>query len=106
RQRALEIESLAMVFVAEASRRSARPVVAISPPAVDLLRHYSWPGNVRELRNVMERAVVLCSDDLITPEHLPVEKMGEMVAIHLSRRTGRPTEVPPPELAPSSSRPT
>jgi len=34
------------------------------------LLQYPWPGNVRELENVMRRAMVLCSDHLITPAHL------------------------------------
>jgi DNA-binding NtrC family response regulator len=35
------------------------------------LRAYDWPGNVRELRNVIERAVVLCTGSAISPENLP-----------------------------------
>ncbi|HEY1790766.1 MAG TPA: sigma 54-interacting transcriptional regulator, partial [Verrucomicrobiae bacterium] len=35
------------------------------------LTAHSWPGNVRELQNVIERAIILCSDDgMLTPEHL------------------------------------
>jgi DNA-binding NtrC family response regulator len=37
-----------------------------------ILQH-RWPGNVRELENAMERAVVLCNDDMIDVEHLPFE---------------------------------
>ena len=33
---------------------------------------YSWPGNVRELENVIERAVVMSSKDMITPDLLPL----------------------------------
>ena len=92
RQRTAEIESLARAFATEASRQAGRPPPSISRPALDLLRRYSWPGNVRELRNVMERAVVLCRGDVITLEHLPVEKMGDTVAVHLppARPAGRP----------------
>jgi DNA-binding NtrC family response regulator len=32
-----------------------------------LLAHW-WPGNVRELRNALERAVLLCENETITPE--------------------------------------
>ena len=34
------------------------------------LRDYSWPGNVRELENVIQRALVLCDDSSLEPEHL------------------------------------
>jgi two-component system response regulator HydG len=37
---------------------------------------YRWPGNVRELRNVIERAILLESEELILPEHLPAEIVG------------------------------
>jgi transcriptional regulator with GAF, ATPase, and Fis domain len=93
RQRVSEIESLAIVFAADACRAANRKAVHVTPAALELLRRYSWPGNVRELRNVIERAVVLCSDDAITPEHLPVEKMGETVAVHA------PRELPARKLA-------
>ena len=47
------------------------PPLAISEAALALLRRYAWPGNVRELRNVIERAVVMCTESTILPEHLP-----------------------------------
>ncbi|HEX9191566.1 MAG TPA: helix-turn-helix domain-containing protein, partial [Candidatus Deferrimicrobiaceae bacterium] len=34
---------------------------------------YRWPGNVRELRNIVERIVVLETEEIILPEHLPAE---------------------------------
>lgn len=39
--------------------------------AASLLLNYSWPGNVRELQNVIERAIVLAKDSLITAKDLP-----------------------------------
>ena len=36
-----------------------------------LLERYDWPGNVRELRNVIERATILASGDVIEAAHLP-----------------------------------
>ena len=42
----------------------------LHPQAQALLLQYPWPGNVRELENVMRRAMVLCTDHVVTPAHL------------------------------------
>ena len=42
----------------------------LHPQAQSLLLQYPWPGNVRELENVMRRAMVLCTDHVVTPAHL------------------------------------
>ncbi len=55
------------------AERHDRGPVAVDPEAQALLLAYDWPGNVRELHNVLERALVLASQDVIGPEHLPVE---------------------------------
>ena len=45
--------------------------VGISNSAMKVLLNYHYPGNVRELENVLEHALVICSDDTIRPQHLP-----------------------------------
>jgi DNA-binding NtrC family response regulator len=55
------------------AERHDRGPVAVDPEAQALLLDYDWPGNVRELFNVLERALVLASQDVIGPEHLPLE---------------------------------
>ena len=45
--------------------------------AVDLLLSYNWPGNVRELENVLQRALVLCSDNKITSADIVVDSVIE-----------------------------
>ena len=91
RERTGEIEELARTFVLEAAEREKRsPAPVIAPAAFALLRGYAWPGNVRELRNIIERAVLLCNDQTILPEHLPVEKMQATVAIEASPATFAP----------------
>ena len=44
--------------------------VEFAPPALQVLRHYDFPGNVRELENIIERALALCSNGVITPADL------------------------------------
>jgi two-component system, NtrC family, response regulator AtoC len=71
RERRGEIPALAQTFAAEASRSLglARPP-ALSPESIATLLRHDWPGNVRELRHLLERAVVLCQGDAITPADL------------------------------------
>lgn len=45
-------------------------VPSISKEAVDLLRHQTWQGNAREIRNVCERLMILCKDEMITAADL------------------------------------
>ncbi len=82
RERPEDIPVLARAFVehAAASNGLATPP-ALSGAALDVLVAYSWPGNVRELRNVIDRAVLLCTGGEITVEHLPTDKMKQRVAL-------------------------
>lgn len=48
-----------------------KAIQGFTPEALDILGNYAWPGNIRELRNVIERAVILCSTETIGPELLP-----------------------------------
>jgi two-component system response regulator AtoC len=94
RDRLTEIAALARTFVAEACAESGRPMPEMSDELFDVLEAYSWPGNIRELKNYMDRALVLCEDDLL-PAHLPLEKMT-----HDARRYI--VEVNPAEPVPDS----
>ncbi|MDY0041524.1 MAG: sigma-54 dependent transcriptional regulator [Desulforhabdus sp.] len=46
-------------------------ILGLAPECVAGLQAYDWPGNVREVKNVIHRAVVICSGNVILPEHLP-----------------------------------
>ena len=76
RERGRDILLLANRFVAHFARTLGRPAPALSPEAEAALLVHGWPGNVRELRNVVERAMILCSGDRIGVEHLPPEIAG------------------------------
>jgi len=71
RERKDDIMLLADHFLERFARDNAKAIHRISTPAIDMLTHYHWPGNIRELENCIERAVLLCGDDVIRSEHLP-----------------------------------
>ena len=50
-----------------------RKAVGFSNEAMGRINGYDWPGNLRELRNAIERAVILCQEDRIEPEDLPLD---------------------------------
>jgi two-component system, NtrC family, response regulator AtoC len=52
------------------NRLRPRELKMIEPKALELLIKYDWPGNVRELENVIERASILCKDNLICVEDI------------------------------------
>ncbi len=51
---------------------------AVDDEALRMLVDYSWPGNVRELENVIERAVILQEQDIISRNDLPTKVVGEL----------------------------
>ena len=73
RERREDIPLLARHFVDHYSLEFNRPIDGIETEAMQKLLAYDWPGNVRELRNVIERAVVFSSHDVLQKDdiHLP-----------------------------------
>jgi DNA-binding NtrC family response regulator len=68
-----DIPLLAQFFVTKLGAKCGRTMLGISDEALLVLERHDWPGNVRELQNVIERAVVLGSGQLIQPADLPSE---------------------------------
>ncbi|NOX89036.1 MAG: GAF domain-containing protein [Calditrichaeota bacterium] len=71
RERRTDILLLADHFLLKYSRKHGKAIRRISTPAIDMLMRYHWPGNVRELENCIERAVLVCEDQVIHSYHLP-----------------------------------
>jgi two-component system response regulator AtoC len=97
RARRSEIRPLCQVFATRACVEHGRPPgVVLSERALELLEQHDWPGNVRELKNVIERAVVLCTGPELLPEHLPPElrEARSMTAAGLPSPAGAPLEAP------------
>jgi len=74
RERKEDIAVLANHFISSFSREYRTKVEGISEEAMAYLERYHWPGNIRELRNVLERAIIMATEEaIILPHHLPVE---------------------------------
>jgi len=80
RQRREDIPLLAGFFLDRYSKENALALRRITTEALRPLMAYSWPGNVRELENVIERAVVLSTEEEIGPELLPDQIVGRTAA--------------------------
>jgi formate hydrogenlyase transcriptional activator len=66
RDRPEDIPLLVRSIVDEVARNMGKEIDHIDEASVERLRRYSWPGNVRELRNVVERALIVCPDRVLT----------------------------------------
>ncbi|HSM31793.1 MAG TPA: sigma-54 dependent transcriptional regulator, partial [Woeseiaceae bacterium] len=82
RERRDDIPALANHFLTQVSQEINLRPSEFSPGALNLLMNHDWPGNVRELENVVERAVILASGDVIRQGHL-VDIMGMLPQIDL-----------------------
>jgi DNA-binding NtrC family response regulator len=75
-----DLPDLAAALLENLNRKHGRSVKSISPAALETLRQHTWPGNVRELRNVVERALVTCSGDILGKENLDLDSGRTVVA--------------------------
>jgi two-component system response regulator HydG len=71
RARPSDILPLATHFLRKFAKENHKSIEGFDDAALEHLAGYRWPGNVRELENVVERAVVLCSESRIGAKHLP-----------------------------------
>src|SRR6266853_1570021 len=76
-ERGDDLVLLTAYYVRHFAERYRKKIHAISDRVLELLRAHAWVGNVRELRNVIERAVIVTTDDTLRADHLPDELRGE-----------------------------
>jgi two-component system response regulator AtoC len=77
RERGDDISLLAKIFLQEYNKEFNKTISGFTEETEDLMVKYHWPGNVRELKNVIERGVILCQEQELSTEHLPIEIRGE-----------------------------
>jgi Nif-specific regulatory protein len=71
RERRADIPILIDHFINKLNERNGMKIKRITGGALDMLMVYSWPGNIRELENVIERAMILTTDNVIHSYNLP-----------------------------------
>jgi len=71
RERKEDVPLLVERFLERYCQENGKPPRAFTNAAMKLLMDYDWPGNVRELENVVERAVVLSTQELMDVDLLP-----------------------------------
>ena len=64
RERGKDILALAETFVQRYCKANNKTALVLSPEAIQAITTYTWPGNIRELENAIQRAVILCEDEI------------------------------------------
>jgi transcriptional regulator with GAF, ATPase, and Fis domain len=83
RERKDDILTLIEYFVQRYANRAGKNIRSIDKKTLDRLQSYEWPGNIRELQNVIERSVILSSEDIFSVDELWLSKES-------SKRSPRP----------------
>lgn len=81
RERGGDILLLATAFIKEFNKKFNKNVTGYTPEAANILQNYPWKGNIRELRNVIERIVLLETDNVITKESLHFLKPSSTMTV-------------------------
>jgi two-component system response regulator AtoC len=73
REREEDILVLAEDFIKEYNKEFRKNIRGISPEAAEILQNHVWKGNVRELKNIIEKTVLLESEEIIEAKDLPLD---------------------------------
>jgi len=76
RDRMDDIPLLVDHFLKKCATNLAKEKLEIAPEALRLLVNLPWEGNVRELENTIERAAILCNDNVIEPDDVQPESVS------------------------------
>jgi DNA-binding NtrC family response regulator len=73
-------------FLRRLNQFHQKEISGVSPQVIDALMQYEWPGNIRELENLIERAYILETSNMLTPESFPnefFENVNAVAYLHL-----------------------
>ena len=81
RRRVEDIRLLAEFFLNRQAKEGKSRQISLSSDAVELLEAYHWPGNVRELENLVQRACVLATGNVLMACDLPIDQSSGSMEI-------------------------
>jgi len=84
RERREDIMPLATLFLKRFDAQSGRNIAGFSATATEALRSFDWPGNVRQLQNEIQRAVLMCENEVIDMRDLSISSSANPINQHLS----------------------
>lgn len=87
RERIIDIPDLMHFFLTKYSEKNRKDLRGFHPEVINMFMQYGWPGNIRELENTIERAVILCLGEQITPRELPTHFLSEDVQVMTAEKT-------------------
>ena len=73
RERVEDIPHLVEVILKKMNKFHSKEILDVHPHVMESFQRYSWPGNIRELENLIERAYILETSSILTPESFPSE---------------------------------
>lgn len=82
RERKEDIPFLTETILEKLNRRHRKNIKGIASEVMEAFVNYNWPGNIRELENVMERAYILETMDILTPANFPRDIIGSAKKCH------------------------
>lgn len=84
RERREDIMPLANLFLKRFDAQSGRNIAGFTATATEALRSFDWPGNVRQLQNEIQRAVLMCENEVIDMRDLSISSSANPINQHLS----------------------
>lgn len=97
KERKEDIPALINHFAAIYCKKHQLDLVEIPPETVQWLLEYPWPGNIRELKNAVEGGIVLCKNNVLTPDDFHLSSAAAEDTIEM-------VDVPPMTLEESEKR--
>jgi DNA-binding NtrC family response regulator len=70
-ERIEDLSLLIDIFLKRLNKLHLKKIKGIHPQVLDAFMHYTWPGNIRELENLVERACILETSSVLTPQSFP-----------------------------------